>query len=39
MLTGFRKNRSTQSTLLNVFGKWKQALDKDKKAGTIDGSI
>ena len=34
-LTGFRKNHSTQNALLNMIEKWKHALDKDKKVGTI----
>ena len=34
-LTGFRKNHSTQSALLNMIEKWKHALDKSKKVGTI----
>ena len=34
-LTGFRKNHSTQNALLNMIEKWKHALDKGKKVGTI----
>ena len=35
LLTGFRKNHSTQNALLNMIEKWKHALDKGKKVGTI----
>ena len=35
LLKGFRKNHSTRNALLNMTGKWKQALDEDKKIGTI----
>ena len=34
-LTGFRKNHSTQNALLNMIEKWRHALDKGKKVGTI----
>ena len=34
-LTGFRKNHSTQNAFLNMIEKWKHALDKGKKVGTI----
>ena len=35
LLAGFRKNRSTQNALLNMIEKWKHALDKGKRVGTI----
>ena len=35
LFAGFRKNHSTQNALLNMTEKWKHALDKDKKVGTI----
>ena len=35
LLAGFRKNYSTQNALLNITEKWKHALDKGKKIGTI----
>ena len=35
LLTGFRKNHTTQDALLNMIEKWKQALEKGKKVGTI----
>ena len=35
LLTRFRKNHSTQNALPNMTEKWKQALDKGKKVGTI----
>ena len=35
LLTGFRKKRIPQNALLNMIEKWKQALDKGKKIGTI----
>ena len=35
LLAGFRKNHSTQNALLNMLEKWKHALDKCKKVGTI----
>ena len=31
----FRKNHNTQYTLLNMTEKWKDALDKGEKVGTI----
>ena len=34
-LTGFSKNHSTQNALLNMIEKWRHALDKGKKVGTI----
>ena len=34
-LTGFRRNHSKQNALLNIVEKWKHALDKGKKVGTI----
>ena len=34
-LTGFCKNHSTQFALLNMIEKWRHALDKGKKVGTI----
>ena len=34
-LTGFCKKHSTQIALLNMIEKWKHALDKGKKDGTI----
>ena len=34
-LTAFRKNHSTQNTSLNMIEKWKHAIDKGKKVGTI----
>ena len=34
-ITGFRKNHSTQNALLNMIEKWRHALDKGKKVGTI----
>ena len=33
--TVFCKNHSTQNALLNTIEKWKHALDKGKKVGTI----
>ena len=35
LLTGFRKNHSTQSALVNIIEKWKHGLDRGKKVGTI----
>ena len=35
LLTGFRKNDSTQHALLNMIEKCKHALEKDSKVGTI----
>ena len=35
LLVGFRKNHSTENALLNMIEKWKHALDKGKKVGTI----
>ena len=35
LLTGFRKNHSTHNALLTTVKKWKNALDIDKKVGTI----
>ena len=35
LLTEFRKNRTTQNALLNMIEKWKHALDKCKKVGSI----
>ena len=35
LLTRFRENHNTKNALLNVIGKWKHALDKEKKADTI----
>ena len=35
LLVGFRKNHSTENALLNIIEKWKHALDKGKKIGTI----
>ena len=35
LVTEFRKNHSTQNTLLNMIKKWKHALDKGKKVDTI----
>ena len=35
LLKRFQKNHSTQNALLNMIEKWKQALDKGKKVGTI----
>ena len=35
LLAGFRKNHSTQNALLNMIKKWKDALNKGKKFGTI----
>ena len=35
LLAGFRKNHSTQNALLNMIEKWKHALDKSKKVGSI----
>ena len=32
---GFLKNHSAQNALLNMIEKWKLALDKNKKVGTI----
>ena len=34
-LTVFRKNHSTHNALLNIIEKWRHALDKGKKVGTI----
>ena len=34
-LTAFRKNHSTQNASLNMIEKWKHAIDKGKKVGTI----
>ena len=34
-LTGFHKNYGIQNALLNIIEKWKHALDKGKKVGTI----
>ena len=39
LLTGFRKNHSTQSALVNIIEKWKHGLDKGKKVGTISVDI
>ena len=33
--TGFSRNRSRKNALLNMFEKWKHALDKGKDVGTI----
>ena len=35
LLSGFRKNNSTQYSLLNMLEKWKNELDKGFKVGTI----
>ena len=35
LLTGFRKNHSTQNAVLNMFEKWKHTLGKGKKVGAI----
>ena len=35
LLAGFPKNHSTQNALLNMIEKWKHALDKSEKTGTI----
>ena len=35
LLAVFRKNHSAQNALLNMIEKWKHALDKGKKVGTI----
>ena len=35
LLIGFRKNHSTKNALLNIIEKWKHALDRGKKVGTI----
>ena len=35
LLTGFLKNHSTQNVLINMTEKWRYALDKGKKFGTI----
>ena len=34
VLTGFRKNHSTQNALLNMIEKWKLDLDKGKNVAT-----
>ena len=34
-LPGFRKNHITQNALLNMIEKWKRALNRDKKVGTL----
>ena len=34
-LTGFRKNHCPQNALINMIEKWRHALDKGKKVGTI----
>ena len=35
LLAGFPKSHSTQNALLNMIEKWKHALDKGRKVGTI----
>ena len=35
LLTGFRKNHSTQCPLLHMVDSWKNALDQNKKIGAI----
>ena len=39
VLTGFRKNHSTQNALLNTIEKWKHTLDKDKKVCAIFNTL